>query len=246
MKKNHVVFWTLRFIFIFTFFPSLSFGLTDSEVISRFSEIYNGAKVDRLEKGPLAGLYEVTVKDSVIYFQPESGLVFIGDVLDKKRINLTAEKRKAIMIRRLEALPLATAVKIGNGPKKVIEFSDPDCPFCRKTFQFFKDRKDVTRFVFLFPVEELHPRAKAKSLYILCADDKAKAYKEILSGGLDVGVIPICTDSNVAKVLDEHIAIARSLGVTGTPFLGIMGETIQGADMDRIALLLETQKIDQH
>jgi len=47
-------------------------------------------------------------------------------------------------------LDLSKALVIGNGPKTVIEFTDPDCPFCRKAASYFANRTDVTKYVFLY------------------------------------------------------------------------------------------------
>jgi thiol:disulfide interchange protein DsbC len=36
-----------------------------------------------------------------------------------------------------ETLDLDKALRIGTGKTTVIEFTDPDCPYCRKAYQYF-------------------------------------------------------------------------------------------------------------
>lgn len=54
-----------------------------------------------------------------------------GALVDKEGLNLT-------QIRLVEELPLDKAIKIGTGPIKVVEVTDPDCPYCRKASQFLR------------------------------------------------------------------------------------------------------------
>ena len=96
-----------------------------------------------------------------------------GEIWTKDGRNVTAEKRARIAAAKLKDVPLDKAVKIGNGRNKVIEFTDPDCPYCRKAAEFFKGRNDVTLYVFFFPLP-IHKDAQAHARYVLCAADKAR------------------------------------------------------------------------
>ena len=81
-------------------------------------------------------------------------------------------------------LDIGKSITIGSGPKTVIEFTDPDCPFCRKASKYFEGRSDVTRHVFFYPLPR-HPKAKEKAQYILSQMDRATAYREVMSGKMD-------------------------------------------------------------
>jgi hypothetical protein len=84
----------------------------------------------------------------------------------------------------------------------VVEYTDPDCPFCRKGSEFFRNRRDVTRYVFFNPLP-MHPQAREKAQYVLSAQDKAKAYEEVMSGKLD-GRKPEGITSAGIKLLEEQ------------------------------------------
>jgi len=124
------------------------------------------------------------------------------------------------------------AIKIGSGPKTVIEFTDPDCPFCRKASHYFDSRKDVTRYVFFYPLPR-HPQAKDKARYILSQKDHAAAYHEIMSGSKDKEKSFISTAAGT-KLQQEHVEIARKSKVSSTPTFMIYGRIIEGFDLKKI------------
>ena len=79
--------------------------------------------------------------------------------------------------RAQDTLDLDKAVKVGSGHTMVIEFTDPDCPFCRKAEAYFRNKPGVTRYIFFIPLSS-HPASKGKVQYILSAKDKARASRK--------------------------------------------------------------------
>lgn len=137
-----------------------------------------------------------------------------------------------------EALDLGKALVIGNGPIKVIEFTDPDCPFCRKASAYFQKRNDLTRYVFFTPLP-IHPNAKQKIQYILSGQDRAHLYHEVMSGRIDnqdISRLPI-TAAGV-KLQEEQQAETKKAKVDATPTFMIMGRIIEGFDLKKIEELL--------
>jgi len=190
-------------------------------------------------QSPVEGLYEVLSDQNVVYFDPKSGAKLIGDMYTKDGKNLTAESRdNATAQVALKELPLEKAIKIGNGKTIVIMFTDPDCPYCRKIEGYFKDRKDITRYVYLLPLEQIHPKATDKSRIILCSKNKTKAFLDAMGGSLDTGELKPCNDEKVASTLNENKSMAQRLGIQGTPYLIVNGVAVRGADTRRIDELL--------
>ena len=134
------------------------------------------------------------------------------------------------------ALDLDKAVKVGNGKTVVIEFTDPDCPYCRKGSAYFHNRSDITRYIILNPLP-MHPNAREKAEYILSSRDKAKAYEEVMSGKLD-GKKPEAVSKEGAKLLEEHKAMAREEKAGSTPTYLIYGRVIQGFNQQKIEELI--------
>ena len=127
---------------------------------------------------------------------------------------------------------LDKAIRIGSGRTMVIEYTDPDCPFCRKGAAFFRERQDVTLYVFLTPLA-IHPQAKEKAEYILSASDKARAYEDVMSGKMDGKPLTGITDGG-KRLLEEHRAFAKEAKVDSTPTFFICGRIIEGFDLRRM------------
>ena len=197
-------------------------------------------KLDGFRESPLKGLYEITAGEQVFYFSPE-GYLFFGEIWTKDGKNLTAEMREKVATERISSLPLDKALKIGNGPKKIIEFTDPDCPYCRKVDTFLSKRTDVTRYVYFVPLRRIHPDAEKKARYILSQSDKGKAFHDVFEGVLDGKSISIA-DGVQQQQLEEMEKIAAGIGVRGTPALWIEGAHVNGADIQRISGLLDKGK----
>jgi thiol:disulfide interchange protein DsbC len=149
--------------------------------------------------------------------------------------------REKVVSERLKNLPLDKALKIGSGPKKVIEFTDPDCPYCRKVDNFLSKRTDVTRYVYFVPLRKIHPDAEKKARYILSQSDRDKAFHEVFEGALDGKPLSIA-DGTQQQQLEEMEKVAAGLGVRGTPALWIEGAHVNGADIQRITGLLDKGK----
>lgn len=190
---------------------------------------------ESIEPTDIKGVYEVVSGQNIFYYYPEKEYVLFGEIFTTAGKNLTAEKKGEMAARVVKNLPLEKAVKTGNGKTVVIEFTDPDCPFCKKAYDFFKARTDVTIYTFFSPLA--HPAAISKIYYILNADDKAKAYHEIFEGKNPVKPAEGYSDA-IKKLAREHLDLARSVGVTGTPTFFIAGKEVVGADIRQIEKLL--------
>jgi len=197
-------------------------------------------RIDSFRESPLKGLYEITAGEQVFYFSPE-GYLFFGEIWSKEGKNLTAEIREKVVAERINGLPLEKALKIGNGPKKVIEFTDPDCPYCRKVDSFLEKRTDVTRYIYFVPLRKIHPDAEKKARYILSQPDRDKAFHDVFAGQLDGKPIAIA-DGVQQQQLEEMEKIAAGIGIRGTPALWIEGAHVNGADIQRISGLLDKGK----
>lgn len=135
-------------------------------------------------------------------------------------------------------LDLSKALVIGNGPKMVIEFTDPDCPFCRKAAAYFNNRRDVTLYIFFTPLA-MHPHARQKAQYILSGKDKSRLYHEVMAGAVDKAPVHSLTNTpSGIKLLEEQQAIAHKNGIDATPTFMIMGRIVEGFDQHKIEELL--------
>jgi len=200
-------------------------------------------KVDSITQSDINGLYEVVSGQNIFFFYPEKDLLLVGEIYTTAGQSLTGEKKRELKaklqakaVEKLKDLPLDKAVKVGNGPKKVIEFTDPDCPYCRRASEALKGRTDITRYVFLTPMA--HPNAITKVHYVLSSKDQEKAYHEMMEGK-PVPASSTEYSKEVKAKAAEYMEFARSLGIDGTPTFYINGQQVVGADMEKINGLLK-------
>src|SRR5947209_9034769 len=94
---------------------------------------FPGAEVRYVAKSPYFGLYEAMLGDQMIYTDTKANQILVGSVYDvATKQNLTEAKTRKLNRVAVDKLPMDlafTRVK-GNGARKLIIFSDADCPFC--------------------------------------------------------------------------------------------------------------------
>ncbi len=214
-------------------------GLCAQPYEDAFKKAYPQITFDSMKPTNIKGVYEVVKGGEIIYFLEEPGLLFIGEIVDKTGKSLTEERKAEILIANTKNLPLDKAVKIGSGKQTIIEFTDPDCPYCRRAAAFLESQKDVTRYIFFFPLPS-HADAENKIKYIFCAADKTKAYEEAMKGKLDTKKYEACKTKEAADLLNIHKETGRRAGVNGTPMFIINGkELVMGANIPAIEAALK-------
>jgi thiol:disulfide interchange protein DsbC len=210
---------------------------TDSEVMEKFKKSFPWANAESLRKTDVEGMYEVVVPGRIIYYFPEKEYILVGAILTPSRKNLTEERMNEIATEKIKTLSLEKALKIGSGKNVVIEFTDPDCPYCRDASKFLSGQENISKYVFFIPLP-MHPDAEAKVRYVFCAKDKEKAYEEAMTGKLDGKKYEVCGDEKVEKLISEHKQIAAKMGVNSTPQFWINGKHVSGANISLMQNLL--------
>ena len=191
---------------------------------------------ESISPSDIPGLYEVVSGQNIFYYYPEKDLIVTGEIIGKDLKSRTAERRKSLSTKLVSSLPLDKAVKIGEGKKIVVEFTDPDCQYCRKASEYFTKRSDVTRYVFFAPLA--HPAAIKKIEYILGAENKHQAYDAMMFGQEIPASAKPATEA-VKALAREHLAMAKKVGIQGTPTFFINGEQVVGADTKKLDELLK-------
>lgn len=239
--------------------------VSKEEMIKELKSLFKNTPIMDFSESPVPGLWEIITGDQVFFYSPKGVLLF-GEMYDRNGKNLTAarkeelaknprviefKKKKAeeqvrsiadkekVQAELLKTLPLEKAIKIGNGPIKVIEFTDPDCPFCKKAEkEALAGRTDLTRYVFFYPLRQMHPNAANKSAFIASQSetDREKVYNDVFAGKYDSGVPSFTLDAQ--KLVSEQETIAQKLGVNGVPAFYIDNTFVSGADIEKIKLLL--------
>ena len=88
-------------------------------------------------------------------------------------------------------------------------------------------RNDIAFYIKMFPLVSIHPEAYEKSKAIICAGDNEKALA-LLEDAYAKREIP--KSECVTQIVDEHIRLGRSLGISGTPAIVFEdGKLVSGA-----------------
>ena len=121
-------------------------------------------KIDEVNKSPIAGLYEIRVNGTEIYYTDADGNYLVqGSLIDTKlRRNITEERVERLLAISYDSLPFKDAFMIvrGNGKRKVAVFEDPNCTYCQK---FERDLQKVQQHHnSAFPVPDSWPQFEGK------------------------------------------------------------------------------------
>lgn len=197
-----------------------------------------GTEVKVLEAKDLGSIYEIVAsvpgRDKQVLYVTKDGQYLIsgGNLINKDKTNLTKQRYDEVNKVDVSKLPIQEAITItkGSGAKKLYLFTDLDCPYCRKSYEWLKTQTDYTLYVFLYPLPS-HPGAAEKSLKILCDKDPASAFDgahgpEGLAGEK-------CEAGE--KLLQKHKAIADEMRVNATP-LFILDSGIRMSGFNQKAL----------
>ena len=180
---------------------------------------YPKIKVEKVTKTSYAGLYEVFMGGQIIYTDEKlTFLIAEGRLVDPKtKRDITGERLEELTKIDFSSLPLDQAIKVvkGNGSRKLVVFSDVDCPYCKRLERNeLANITDVTVYTFLYPIEQLHPDAANKSKLIWCASNRLKAWEDwILRDQLPNAA------GNCDVPLEKVGQLAKKIDVTSTPTL---------------------------
>jgi len=204
----------------------------EASVKSAFQAKFPKANVERVKKLPELDLYQIVVargeEPIIIYTDENFRFMMQGSLVETKGMrDINDDTVKELTAIDFNALPLDRAIKKvkGNGSRKIVVFSDPDCPFCKRIEQEFEKMTDITIYVLLYPIEQLHAKAPERSRAIWCSPNRLKAWEDYMLRGTAPTAKGDCPNP-VADI----VALAKSKGINGTPTLVFAdGTRIPGA-----------------
>ena len=223
-------------LFLFLTMPACV-AADNSSPEEMFKKSFPNRNFESITATPIKGIYEVYSGNQLYYFIPDAEVLIYGNIVSKEGKSLTRESFNKKMAGKMAQLPLENALKVGNGKNVIVEFMDPDCHFCREAYRFFSPRKDVTIYIFFYPISQV---SEKKIQYILCAADRVKAYHEIMSGKQDNNSkLNVCTDKKVDDALKLYKKLAAQIGLRSTPFFYVKGQAIDGFEAPVFEKLLK-------
>jgi len=215
-------------------------GCSSAEKLSpeeQYKKSFGRFAYESFSKTSIQGVYEVYNGQQVYYYLPDADVIIAGPMISKDGKNLSQESQAKKMAAKMSNLPLDQALKIGSGKIKVVEFIDPNCHYCKLSFNLFHARKkDVTMYVFFYPLSD---DSRNKIRHILCSKNREQTFEQVLDGKLPEGTtLNACTDKEVETMMQNHQQVSQKVGVRATPLFYIKGQAIPGFDAPAIEKLL--------
>jgi len=195
--------------------------------------------IDEVTKSPVAGLYEVRVNGTdIFYSDAEGNFLLQGSLIDtRQRRNLTEERVEKLSAINFDTLPLKDAFTIvrGTGKRKLAVFEDPNCGYCKRFERDMQKVDNVTIHMFLYPI--LGADSMEKSKQIWCAKDAGKTWTDYMvrEQPLAQTVSPACDVS----ALTRNVELGRKHKISGTP-------TLLFADGSRVPGAISAAQVEKY
>lgn len=203
---------------------------------------------------------------------PELALAMMGrhEALEKEKESAQREATLAKVGQAAFFDPrIAFVTGPADAKRTLVEFYDYDCPYCRASLpamkKFYEAHKNDTRIALIeFPIEQLHGAgaifASKASLaarrqpdryldfhFALMSEEGSMTEEMVFANaakvGLDMAKLKAdMADPEITKALNDSIALARKVGIDGTPTFIINGRMRPGAFMNDSSINEEMTK----
>ncbi|MDA8422662.1 MAG: DsbC family protein [Nitrospiraceae bacterium] len=189
----------------------------DAEVIVK--KIVPTGTVTDIKASPIKGVWQIDVeagegKHGSLYLDFSKKFLVAGQIVPVDQLGKQPPARKV----DLSKIPTENAIVVGSktAAKKVIVFSDPDCPYCRELHKIIKQivakRPDIAFEIILNPLPMHKEDAFKKAQAIQCSKST-----EMLDDAFSGKTVPepTCPPDQIEK----NRELAAKLEFNGTPTL---------------------------
>jgi thiol:disulfide interchange protein DsbC len=176
--------------------------------------------VTDIKISPIKGVWQIEVdagegKRGSLYLDFSKKYLVAGQIVPVETLGKQPPARKV----DASKIPLGDALVVGakDAAKKIIVFTDPDCPYCRELHTVMKrivaKRNDIAFALIMNPLP-MHKDAYKKSQAVLCSKSP-----EMLDDAFSGKAVPEPPASCTADAVERGKALAKSLDFQGTPAL---------------------------
>ncbi len=186
-----------------------------------------------VEFAEIPGLWMVSVEKDrqkfPLYIDFSKAYVVAGNVIRlKDRQNITSARQAQLNKVDVSQIPLDDALLLGKAGAKtrVIVFTDPECPYCKKLHVSLQEvvqrNPEIAFLIKLFPLK-MHPNAYEISKSIVC-NKSLELLEQSFAGK------PVPPSDCETEAVDQTLALVETLGIRSTPTLVLPdGLVVSGA-----------------
>ena len=178
---------------------------------------FPAAEHARLSPTPVAGLYQLSTGARVFYVFADGKHLLSGRLFDlETRTDLTEaalDGQRAALIGQVDDSNTIVYAADGDTQHTLTVFTDIDCPYCRKLHQEMAELNDLgirIRYM-LYPRAGVPSSSYDKAVSVWCAEDRNDAMDRAKGGEKP-------PTRECETPIAAHMALAREVGLTGTPF----------------------------
>lgn len=242
--------YLLAFSLALSLFPGMARANEEGDAVAlrdaarsaeqKLKQTFTNLSFERFGASPIRGLiYQASAGGQILYYAPESEHVLFATVYDRSGVNVTALAQEDLARDRLKSIDPTQALAIGPADAPtVIEFTDPDCPYCRALDRFWHAKAalghPVRRLIYF--VSGIHPQAAAKAEHILCSPDPEAAQRAIFTGE-EPATLLACQEG--AARVAANAETVKAMGISGTPTLFLDSRMVSGFQQAEIEAFLE-------
>lgn len=189
---------------------------TDEVMLKKLRDKYPATQFSDASPSSISGVYEVVMGKNIAYTDASGRFFIFGNLFDMAaQTDLTATRKESMHRVSWPKSHLINAIKIvkGTGARKLAIFSDPDCAYCKKLEASLQRIDNVTLYIFLYPIDRLHPQAREKSISIWCHPNQVNAWNDWMLSGKEP-TLRACLNP-----IHDNIALAAQYQIQGTPTL---------------------------
>lgn len=207
----------LRTILIFGLLLSQAHAADSPEEVARKAvlNLVPQAKIEKIEKSPLDGFYQVLTSGQLLYVSPDGQYVFQGHLFDAKAKQDVTEVRLANAHKaKLEEVPTAGRLVFApEKPKyKITVFTDIDCGYCRKMHAQIAEynQRGIEVDYLFFPRSGPGGDSFNKAISVWCNKDRKSAFSAAKAGQNP-------QSAQCENPIAEQFQLGMDVGVDGTP-----------------------------
>lgn len=200
---------------------------TDKIKAELLKQLGASVQIKSIAPSPIPGVFEVVVNNTVVYTDASAKYLIQGSIVDLKTgTNLTDLKEDELNKIKFTDLPMKDALRTvrGDGTRVIAVFADPNCGYCKTLEKNLLTMDNITIFTYLIPILSADSTAKSKAIW--CSAEPSKTW----ISWMVQQVPPPAVKADCTNPLDRNLALAKKLGVTGTPAIFFSdGTRIPGA-----------------
>jgi len=202
---------------------------------------FQNLQFEKIGPSELPGVVEIYAGGRILYYAPEKELLIVGEIYGSNGVSITEQKISAFAATKVKGIDKSVALVLGDGPKEVIAFVDPECGYCQRAMAWFEQQnfKNVKLLTYFMPLKP-RPQAEAKALEVMCAKpaDRRAAMARAFDVNQRADTVNGIRCADGLKALEAQGQIAKAVGVYATPFFMVDGEVIAGFDRNKLSQVI--------